>query len=205
MQYLQSCCIRNPLQTCLLGSCGFLHTPQLVVLMISIPKYFGEMSVPVSHTARASAFIDDWRDVGLVVQDLETLRKLLPFLSKAPASNGNGSNGVSSSPTNGHTSTSNGSAHQASKSCLTLSPPPPPSPTPPPPPPPPQSPLPPSNLHRKACMQALIRQANPLVCPTPLCSFLAPPLALCPSMHGIVDEAAKQQQQQHCEPNPKCV
>ena len=55
--------------------------------------------------------------VGLLVQDLETLRKLVPLLTKAHASSGNGSNGhssSSSSPTNGHSTTSNGSAHQAS-------------------------------------------------------------------------------------------
>ena len=74
--------------------------------------------------------------VGLVVQDLETLRKLLPFLTKGQASNGNGSNG--------HNATSNGSAHQASIPPLAPSPPPgfnlaccsahPPPPAPPPPP-----------------------------------------------------------------------
>ncbi|KAL3144719.1 hypothetical protein ABBQ38_001843 [Trebouxia sp. C0009 RCD-2024] len=53
---------------------------------------------------------------GLVVQDLETLRKLLPYLTQAQASNGNGngngSNGSSSRPTNGHSASSNGGAQQ---------------------------------------------------------------------------------------------
>lgn len=50
------------------------------------------------------------------MQDLETLRKLLPYLTQAQlsnGSNGNGSNGGSSRPTNGHSATGNGSAHQA--------------------------------------------------------------------------------------------
>ena len=60
--------------------------------------------------------------VGLLVQDLETLRKLLPFLTKEQVSNGNGN------PSNGHSASSNGSAHQAS--IPPFAPPPPPSPSP---------------------------------------------------------------------------
>ena len=85
--------------------------------------------------------------VGLVVQDLETLRKLLPFLTKGQASNGNGSNG--------HNATSNGSAHQASIPPLAPSPPPGSTLrvallTPPPPPPRPRPTFLLSSLVRKA-------------------------------------------------------
>ena len=81
--------------------------------------------------------------VGLVVQDLETLRKLLPLLTKAPASNGNhngngngnGYHSSSSSPTNGHNAASSGNAHQASLPLLTPFPLHPGDPTLPPPPP----------------------------------------------------------------------
>lgn len=51
---------------------------------------------------------------GLVVQDLETLRKLLPLINKphsSAGSNGNG-NGSRNGQTNGHAQPSNGSAHQ---------------------------------------------------------------------------------------------
>ena len=78
------------------------------------------MHMHVWRSALALPLIHCLLCLGLVVQDLDTLRKLLPFLTKAHANNGNGNGNGNGKGQGNHSNTSNedslmsnGSAHQA--------------------------------------------------------------------------------------------